>query len=95
MTILAAALSLVPGLLRAQVDFHLDRKDIQVHGFVSEGFLYTNQNNYLSADTAKGSFAPTDGGVNVSTQLTDKFRVDAQVYDFNVGQLGKWHPELA
>jgi hypothetical protein len=84
----------MPGLLRAQFDFQLDGKDIQVHSFASQGFVYSGNNNYLSAKTTSGYFGPTDGGVNVSTQLTDKLRIGAQVYDYNMGQLGKWHPEL-
>ena len=27
-------------------------------------------------------------------QITDKFRIGAQVYDRNLGQLGRWHPSL-
>jgi hypothetical protein len=92
--VLAAALSIAPGLLNAQVDFKIAGEEFQVHGFVSQGFMYSGNNNYLSAGTTQGYFGPTDGGVNVSTQITDKFRIGAQVYDFNVGQLGKWHPEL-
>jgi hypothetical protein len=38
--------------------------------------------------TSKGSFAFTDGGLNLSTSITDKFRVGAQGYIRNVGQLG-------
>jgi hypothetical protein len=74
--------------------FNLLDKSIQFHGFVSEGFAFSNQNNYLTMDTSKGTFAMTDGGVNVSSQLTDHLRVGAQVYDRNIGQLGKWHPVL-
>jgi hypothetical protein len=33
-------------------------------------------------------------GVNASIQLTDQFRIGAQVYDRNIGNLGKWHPQL-
>jgi hypothetical protein len=38
--------------------------------------------------------AMTDIGLNLSSQLTDKLRVGAQVYDRNLGQLGQWHPSL-
>jgi hypothetical protein len=92
--VLAAALSAVPGLLHAQFDFKLAGKDFQVHSFASQGFGYSNDNNYLTMKTSQGSFAMTDGGVNMSTQITDKFRVGAQVYDRNVGNLGKWKPQL-
>jgi hypothetical protein len=92
--ILAVAVSLAPGLLRAQWDFNLDGKDVQVHSFASQGFMYTNQNNYMSMPTTSGSFAFTDFGANISSQLTDKFRVGAQIYDRNVGSLGNWYPSL-
>ena len=42
--------------------------------------------------TSDGSFSMTDFGANISTQLTDKFRVGAQFYDRNVGKLGNWRP---
>ncbi len=38
----------------------------------------SNQNNFLTMDTSKGSFAFTDGGLNLSTSITDNFRVGAQ-----------------
>jgi hypothetical protein len=74
--------------------FNLFDKSIQFHGFIAEGFAASNQNNYLTMDTSKGTFAMTDGGVNVSSQLSDHLRVGAQVYDRSIGQLGKWHPVL-
>jgi hypothetical protein len=80
--------------LNAQVDFKIDDRTVQVHGFFTQGFMYSGNNNFLSAKTTSGAFGPTDGGANISTQITDKFRVGAQVYFFNVGELGKWRPEL-
>lgn len=78
---------------RAQ-DFKLWNRTVQVHGFASQGFVYTNQNNWLTMDTTEGSGAMTDMGLNASMQVTDKFRIGAQVYDRNLGQLGQWHPSL-
>jgi hypothetical protein len=62
------------GTLFAQ-NFRLFNRDVQVHGFLSQGFAYTNQNNWLTMKTSDGSFAYTDFGVNVATQVTDKFRI--------------------
>jgi hypothetical protein len=90
--VLATALS--AGLLRAQFDFKLADRDVQVHSFVSQGFGYSNDNNYLTMKTSQGSFAMTDVAVNVSMPITDKFRVGAQVYTNNLGNLGNWHPSL-
>lgn len=76
------------------MNFDLFGKPVQIHGFVSEGYVYTSDNNWLTMDTSKGSFDMTDVGFNISTQLTDKFRVGAQVYDRRFGRLGDWHPLL-
>ncbi len=75
-------------------EFKAWNRTVQVHGFFSQGFVYTDQNNWLTMNTSKGSGAMTDMGLNISSQLTDKLRVGAQVYDRNLGQLGKWHPSL-
>lgn len=92
--VLAAILSGAPGLLHAQFDFKVGGRTVQVHSFASQGFAYSNQNNYLTMKTSDGSWAMTDGGVNISSQLTDRFRVGAQVYVRNIGHLGDWHPTL-
>jgi hypothetical protein len=63
-------------------------RTVQAHGFVSQGFVSTNQNNWLTMNTTGGSGAMTEMGLNVSSQITDKFRVGAQVYDRNFGATG-------
>ncbi len=87
-------LSMLPGVLHAQ-QFRLFDRSIQVHGFASQGYVYTNVNNWLTMTTNdEGSAGFTDFGLNISTELTDKFRVGAQGYDRNLGQLGQYHPSL-
>ena len=75
-------------------EFKLFDRTVQVHGFASQGFVYTNDNNWLTMNTSQGSAAFTDFGLHVSSQLTDKLRVGAQIYDRNLGQLGQYHPDL-
>ncbi|HZW95351.1 MAG TPA: hypothetical protein VFF64_20545 [Candidatus Eremiobacteraceae bacterium] len=82
-----------PNFLNAQ-DFKILDRMVQVHGFASQGFIYTNDNNWLTMNTSQGSGAFTDFGLNMSAPVTDKFRVGAQVYDRNLGQLGQYHPSL-
>lgn len=72
----------------------MDGRDVQIHSFASQGFMASNYNNYLTADTSAGSFAFTDFGGNISTNITDKFHVGAQIYDRDLGHLGNWKPEL-
>lgn len=86
--ILAAAMFAAPRLLQAQFDFKVANRNVQVHSFASQGFAYSNDNNYLTMKTSQGSFAFTDFGFNASTQITDKLRVGAQVYGRNVGEIG-------
>ena len=80
-----------PGLAQ---EFKVWDRTVQVHGFFSQGSVRTDQNNWLTMNTSQGSSAMTDMVLNVSSQVTDKFRVGAQVYDRNLGQLGQWHPSL-
>ncbi len=75
-------------------EIKLGHQSMQIHGFASQGFVYTDRNNWLTMNTTEGSGAMTDMGLNVSSQLTERFRVGAQVYDRNLGRLGQWHPSL-
>jgi hypothetical protein len=92
---LGISLAFAPAKLEAQFNqFTIDGQTFQVHGFASQGYAGSNQNNYLTMDTSKGSFAFTDGGLNVTTSFGDKFRVGAQGYIRDVGQLGGGRFEL-
>jgi hypothetical protein len=88
-----SCLILAPLCLRAQ-DFKIDDREVQIHGFASQGFIYTDDNNWLTMHTSQGSGAFTDFGANASMQVTDKLRIGAQGYDRNLGNLGEWHPSL-
>src|SRR5258708_33447741 len=79
--------------LHAQ-EFKLFDRKAQIHGFASQGFVYTNDNNWLTMHSSQGSGAFTDFGANASMQVTDKLRIGAQVYDRNLGNLGEWHPSV-
>jgi len=57
-----------PIALHAQEFKVLDRT-IQVYGFASQGFVYTDENNCLTMHSNQGSGAFTDFGVNVSRRL--------------------------
>jgi hypothetical protein len=75
-------------------EFKLLDHPFQIHGFASQGFIYSGNNNWLTVHSSHGSGAFTDFGVTVSTVVNDKFRVGAQLYDRNLGNLGEWHPTL-
>lgn len=68
--------------------FTIDQHPIQFHAFLTQGFLYSDVNNFLTMPTSHGTFGMTDGGVMLGSNVTDRFRVGAQAYVRNVGHLG-------
>jgi hypothetical protein len=80
-------------LLSAQ-EIRIGPRKVELHGFGTQGFLYTNTNNWLTTNSNQGSFAFTDMGLNAGMQLRSNLRIGGQVYDRNLGQLGQWHPQL-
>ncbi len=60
---------------------------IDIHGYLSQGFLFSNKNNYL-AKTSKGSFHFNELGINFSTDINDKLRVGIQLAARDLGDLG-------
>lgn len=75
-------------------DFTVFNRNVQVHGFMGQGIAYTDTNNWLTMQSSDASVAYSDFGVNISSQITDKFHVGAQMFNRNMGQLGNWHPQL-
>jgi hypothetical protein len=65
-------------------------RDFEVHGFISQGFLKTTDNDYL-VKSSEGSFEFSEAGVNLTTQLTDKLRLGVQFFAFNLGDIGKFN----
>jgi hypothetical protein len=84
----------IPSIAARGQELKIAGREVQAHGFVNQGFIYTNHNNWLTMDTSDGSFNFSDVGLNVSSQITPRFRVAAQGFDRDLGQLGKWHPQF-
>lgn len=63
---------------------------IEIHAFVSQGFIKTSSNNYLAEDSTKGSFEFSEVGINFSKQLTDRMRVGMQLFTHDLGPLGNY-----
>jgi hypothetical protein len=78
----------------AQSTIHVGSREVQLHGFVQQGFVFTSDNNFLTMGSDNGSGEMTDGGINASTKINDKLRVGAQLYVRNLGQFGNGRVEL-
>ena len=74
--------------LCASTMFAQEFSDIQIHGFATQGFLYSSSNNYLSSNSSSGSLAWTDGVVSLSDQVSDKLRVGVQMHMSQLGEFG-------
>src|SRR5688572_4905129 len=79
---------LFPAFLHAQIGFDLGGREVQNQEILSEAYAVSTANNYLRMNTSQGSFF-TEAGFNVSSQVTGKLRVGAQVYERFIGELGK------
>ena len=67
-------------LLNAQ-DFKVFERTVQFHGFASQGFIYTSDNNWLTMGTASGSGAMTDMDVGrVMAKLVGRQVVAGQLH---------------
>ena len=71
----AMAVALAAGPASAQ---SLDDLNLQVHGYATQGFLYTTQNNIFYADSSDGSPAWTEAVLNVGLHPSDKLRIGVQ-----------------
>jgi hypothetical protein len=90
---LAAAFIETPAIAEGGAEGLLSPVD--VHAFVSQGFIYTTHgNNYLSADTTHGSFQFSEAGINFSKGLADKLRVGVQLFAENIGPTGSYDVRL-
>jgi hypothetical protein len=68
--------------------------DIEIHGFLTQGVLFSSNNNYLTMDSSDGSARWTDGAVSVSHSFTDKLRAGIQLHMYQLGELGGPHLQI-
>ncbi len=85
--ILLAVFALSAILSTAQAQ-SLDDLNIQVHGYATQGFLYTTQNNMFTTSSSDGSPAWTEAVVNITAQPIPKLRIGVQGRYFLLGNFG-------
>jgi hypothetical protein len=67
---------------------------VEVHAFVSQGFILTAYNNYLADNTTHGSFQFSEVGINFTKSITDKLRVGLQLFAEDLGPTGNYNAQL-
>jgi hypothetical protein len=76
--IIVGAVALVIAAATFGLAQSLDDLNIQVHGFATQGFLYTTQNNVFATSSSDGSPNWTEAVVNISAQPIPKLRFAVQ-----------------
>ncbi len=66
----------------------LEELNVQIHGYATQGFLYTSQNNILTTNSSGGSAAWTEAVVNLSAMPMPKLRVAVQARYSLIGTVG-------
>jgi hypothetical protein len=65
-----------------------DLENLQIHGFATQGFLFSSNNNYLSMKSSAGSLQWNDGAISVTDPVTDKLRIGMQLHMYQIGEFG-------
>ena len=66
----------------------LEDLNVQIHGYATQGFVYTTQNNVFTMQSNDGSPAWTEAVVNLSLTPDPKLRVGVQARYFLLGNFG-------
>jgi hypothetical protein len=89
---IAVAFTLLVGRVQAE-EGDAPSLALEVHGFVSQGFIKTNENNYL-ANSERGSFEFNEVGINFTKSLTDQLRIGVQLFTRDLGPIGNYSPQF-
>jgi len=86
--ILAGAIALALGTGAHGFAQSLEDLNIQIHGYATQGFLYTTNNNIFTTHSSDGSPAWTEAVLNIGAQPTPKLRIAFQARYFLLGNYG-------
>lgn len=80
-------LALIIGVFFADSLFAMEMGEVDIHGFISQGYLQSTENNFI-ADTKEGTFEFNEMGLNFTTQLLPNLRAGIQLLAKDLGPLG-------
>ncbi|MBI9092521.1 MAG: hypothetical protein JEZ12_25170 [Desulfobacterium sp.] len=72
-----------------------DMESVQIHGFLSQGYLKSDNNDALFAKTSSsGTFEFNEFGLNIASQVNDNLRVGMQLLSRDMGDIGNNEVEI-
>ncbi|BET65572.1 hypothetical protein ASA1KI_04900 [Opitutales bacterium ASA1] len=86
-----ALLAVLPGV---RSDAAYTWNEIQFSGFVSQGFVYSSDNDYLGTESSDGDFDMREYAFSASRRFGSQWRVGAQVFGQRLGRFGHDTPTL-
>jgi len=66
---------------------------VEIHGFLSQGYLNSTENNYLG-NTKQGTFAFNEFGINLNTRIDNDLQIGIQILARDFGDQGKDKPGI-
>lgn len=61
--------------------------DVDIHGFISQGYIYSDEYNYLVNNSTDGSLEYNEIGINFSKKLTDRLHLGLQLFSRDLGDI--------
>jgi hypothetical protein len=66
----------------------------QVHGFLSQGFIFSPGHDYLTVRSSEPSFEFIEAGINATAEIGTKLRAGIQFFVQDMGNTGNLTPEI-
>jgi hypothetical protein len=67
---------------------------VEVHGFVSQGFIKSIRNDYLVPNSSRGSFDLTEAAINFTKTVSDRLRLGVQLFGGGFVPTGAYNAKL-
>jgi len=61
---------------------------VSIHGFITQGYILSSDNNFFGPTSGDGSFEFNERGINFSSEVSDRLRLGLQVFSRDFGTLG-------
>jgi len=79
---------LVTTALHPCSSFAFEMGKLQINGFVSQGYMESNNNSFLDPTSQEGTFQISEIGLTFNIPVSEKLRIGAQLLSSDLGQDG-------
>lgn len=61
---------------------------VDIHGFITQGYLWTDENNFMADTEGNGTFQYNEAGINFASDVTERLRMGVQFIARDLGKVG-------